>query len=755
MSAKVLPGQSYPLGATVYAVGVNFCLYSKPATGLDLLLFEASNLTQPSRVITFNPKWNRTFYYWHVFVPGLKAGQIYAYRVHGPFDPAQGHRFDATKVLLDPYARAVVGDDVYDRAAAIGPGDNCATALKGVVVDTRDYDWQGDRPLTIPYAGSIIYEMHVGGFTRCASSGLPEAQRGTFAGLIEKIPYLQALGITAVELLPIHQFDAQDARPGLENYWGYSTLGFFAPHRAYSSCKDPLGPVNEFRDMVKALHRAGIEVILDVVFNHSAEGNHEGPTLSFKGIDNETYYLLEANPFYYSNYSGCGNTLSPNHAVVGRLILDSLRYWVSEMHVDGFRFDLASVMSRDMTGKPLEDPPILWSIESDPILAGTKIIAEAWVAAGLYQVGTFIGDRFAEWNGPYRDHVRQFVKGDAGVVPDLAARLLGSPDIYQKPNREPNRSIHFVTCHDGFTLNDLTAYNQKYNEANHEFNRDGTDANHSWNCGVEGPAAPPEIEHLRDRQIKNFLTLLFMAQGTPMLLMGDEIRRTQRGNNNAYCQDNEISWFNWHDVEREASLLRFTQGLIHLIQNLHVFRLEHLLRVTTIWHPEPHLIWHGTCLGQPDWSEQSHTLAFTLRHPEAKEQLHIMFNAYWEPLIFELPDLGPHERWHRIVDTAVAPPRDFCYPDEAPVFESHLYPVEPRSSVVLMSQASGASEGGSGSGDESVCAIYRADGGATGGGTRPRAETAAAWVGDGVALGPGRSVAHRAGHGIKIFLLGV
>jgi isoamylase len=352
------------------------------------------------------------------------------------------------------------------------------------------------------------------------------------------------------------------------------------------------------------------------------------------------------------------------------------------------------VMSRDMAGNPLEDPPILWNIESEPILAGTKIIAEAWDAAGLYQVGSFIGDRFAEWNGPYRDHVRQFIKGDEGVVPDLAARLLGSPDIYQKPNREPNRSIHFVTCHDGFTLNDLVSYDHKYNEANGEHNRDGTDANYSWNCGVEGLSAPPEVEQLRQRQIKNFLTLLFMAQGTPMLLMGDEVRRTQRGNNNAYCQDNDLSWFNWDAVEKEQPLLRFTQGLIHFIQNLKVFQLQHLLRVTTTWHYEPHIVWHGTALNQPDWSEHSRTLAFTLCYPDAKEQIHVMLNAYWEALVFNLPGLGPHDglwpvfdhRWYRIVDTAVPPPRDFCYPEEAPVFESDRYPVGPRSTVVLMSR---------------------------------------------------------------------
>jgi isoamylase len=686
MPPTILPGQSYPLGATVYAVGVNFCVYSKHATGVDLLLFDADQLSEPRRVITLDPEWNRTSFYWHVFVPGVKTGQIYGFRVHGPFNPAQGHRFDGSKVLLDPYARAVVGDDSYDRKAAITPGDNCASALKGVVVDTRSYDWEGDRPLRNPYSTSVIYEMHVGGFTRHPSSGLPIDKRGTFAGIIEKIPYLKELGITAVELLPIHQFDPQDAQPGLENYWGYSTLGFFAPHRAYSSRKDPLGAVNEFRDMVKALHKAGIEVILDVVFNHSAEGNHEGPTLSFKGFDNSTYYILEDNPAYYSNYSGCGNTLKANHAVVGLMILDSLRYWVSEMHVDGFRFDLASVLSRDMSGNPLEDPPILWSIESDPILAGTKLIAEAWDAAGLYQVGSFIGDRFAEWNGPYRDRVRQFVKGDRGSVAELADRILGSPDIYPEPNREPNRSIHFVSCHDGFTLNDLVSYNQKYNEANLELNRDGANDNFSWNCGIEGPTTNPWVLQLRQRQIKNFITLLFMAQGTPMLLMGDEVRRSQLGNNNAYCQDNEISWFNWDLVEQEQHLLRFTQGLIHLIQTLKVFRLEHILPVTDTFHQEPHLLWHGVKLGQPDWSEQSHTLAFTLHYPAAGEQIHVILNAYWEALVFELPPLQSHERWHRIIDTAIEPPRDFCPPEDAPIVDGIVYPASPRSSVVLMMQ---------------------------------------------------------------------
>jgi isoamylase len=691
MEFKVLPGQSYPLGATVYAVGVNFCVYSKHATGLDLLLFDGPEDPYPTRTISLNPRWNRTFQYWHVLVPGLTAGQVYAYRAHGPYAPGQGHRFDPSKVLLDPYSRAIAGDQLYDREAAIPyEKDNCPVALRGVVVDNRAYDWEGDRPLRLPFAASVIYEMHVGGFTQNPNSGLDAQTRGTYAGVIKKIPYLKALGITAVELLPIHQFDTQDARPGLENYWGYSTLAFFAPHRGYSSRQDPQGPVDEFRDMVKALHKAGIEVILDVVFNHTAEGNHEGPTLSFKGFDNQTYYILDAeNPNYYANFSGCGNSVKANHAVVGRMIIDSLRYWVSEMHVDGFRFDLASVMARDMYGHPVDDPPILWSIESDPILAGTKMIAEAWDAAGLYQVGSFIGDRFAEWNGPYRDHVRRFIKGDPGAVPEMADRLLGSPDIYPKPDREPGRSIHFVTCHDGFTLNDLVSYNRKHNEANGEHSRDGTNDNYSWNCGHEGPTDSPEIKKLRLRQIKNFLTLVFFSQGTPMLLMGDEVRRTQLGNNNAYCQDNEVSWFDWDAVEHEAALLQFTQGLIRLTQKLQTLQVERVLQVTEIWSHEPHVVWHGTQLGQPDWSDNSHSLAFTLRHPKANEELHVMLNAYWEPLIFELPDLEPGRRWYRIVDTAVAAPRDFCDLEGAPMFDGQAYPVGARSSVVLMAKRYG------------------------------------------------------------------
>ena len=650
---------------------------------MELLLFDSPDAPWPTRIIQLEPKQNKTFYYWHVFVSNIGAGQVYAYRVDGPFTPEKGHRFDNTKVLLDPYAKAVVGWENYSREAAIYPGDNCAKALRGVVVDSSTYDWEGDIPLCIPYAKTVIYEMHVGGFTRNPNSGVPCEKRGTYAGLVEKIPYLKDLGITAVELLPIHQFDEQDVRPGLKNYWGYSTIAFFAPHKAYSSRQDSLGPLDEFRDMVKALHQAGIEVILDVVFNHTAEGDHTGPTLSFKGLENQAYYILEQNSTIYSNYSGCGNTLNTNHEIVSRMIIDCLTYWVAEMHIDGFRFDLASVLSRSRLGHPLEDPPILWAIESEPILAGTKIIAEAWDAAGLYQVGSFIGDRFAEWNGPFRDDVRCFVKSESGMVKRLADRILGSPDLYWRPEREPNHSINFVTCHDGFTLNDLVSYDNKHNEANGEDSRDGANDNCSWNCGEEGATNSPAIAALRLQQSKNLLTILLISQGTPMLLMGDEVRRTQLGNNNAYCQNTELSWFDWSGLEKNSYLLRFVKGLIHFIQSLEIFQQESFLQVT-YGSQKPHIVWHGTSLGQPDWSFDSHSLAFTLRHPKAKEHLYVILNAYQEPMTFELPPLGQAERWHRIVDTALPAPDDFCEVSAAPPVEGDKYLAKARSSVVLM-----------------------------------------------------------------------
>jgi glycogen operon protein len=680
-------GSSLPLGATAGADGVNFSLYSKNASQVELLFFDAVDDGRPSRVVTLDRRRHRTYHYWHAFVPRARPGQLYGYRVHGPFDPSRGLRFDPQKVLLDPYGRAVAVPRDYDRSAASRPGDNAAQAMKSVVTAPSAYDWEGDRPLRHPYARTVIYEMHLAGFTRHPNSGVAACKRGTYAGLIEKIPYLQNLGITAVELLPVFQFDPQDCPAGRVNYWGYCPVSFFAPHLAYSSRQDPLGAVNEFRDMVKALHRAGIEVILDVVYNHTAEGNHEGPTFCFRGLENSAYYILEPDRAKYCNYTGTGNTLNANHPVVRRMIVDSLRYWVAEMHVDGFRFDLASILSRDESGRPLASPPVLWDIESEPALAGTKLIAEAWDAGGLYQVGSFVGDAWHEWNGKFRDDVRRFVRGDDGMVSALATRLLASPDLYAHEAREPEQSVNFVTCHDGFTLNDLVSYNEKHNKANGEENRDGANDNCSWNCGAEGPTGDAEIERLRDRQVKNFLALNLFAMGTPMLLAGDEVRRTQQGNNNAYCQDNELSWFDWSLVEKHAGLRRFVKLL--LACRLDPGRDTSDRGATlTEFLADARLQWHGVRLDAPDWGPQSHSLAVTARGPRLGAVLHLMLNAYWEPLDVELPPVpsecqGPWRRW---VDTYRPPPEDICeWRFGVPVTTAH-YNVQPRSLVILVTQ---------------------------------------------------------------------
>jgi isoamylase len=590
-------GRSAPLGASAEHGGVNFSLYSRDATQVDLLLFDSED-APPSRIIRLNPSANRTYHYWHVFVEGLQPGQLYGYRAHGPFDPSQGLRFDASKVLLDPYGRGVVVPIGYSREAAACNGfDNAATSMKSVVVDHNAYEWEGDVPLHRPCSQTVIYEMHVGGFTRHPNSGLPANVRGTFAGLIEKIPYLRDLGITAVELLPVFQFDTQDCARGHVNYWGYQPVSFFAPHRAYSSRQDRLGPMDEFRDMVKALHRSGIEVILDVVFNHTAEGDDLGPTLGLRGLDNNAYYILEGGS-RYANYTGTGNTLNGNHPIVRRMIVDSLRYWVKEMHVDGFRFDLASILTRDSSGHPMANPPVLWDIETDPALAGTKFIAEAWDAAGLYQVGSFIGDSWNEWNGRFRDDIRSFFRSEDGTVTRLADRFLGSPEVYGHKKREAEQSVNFVTCHDGFTLNDLVSYDRKYNEANGEANRDGGDDNRSWNCGAEGPTDDRAIEKLRNKQVKNFLTVTLLALGVPMVLMGDEVRRTQRGNNNAYCQDNEISWFDWGLLEQHAEVHRFLKLLIarRLLRDVEAELSRKNLEQFLF---EANKTWHGARVRQP------------------------------------------------------------------------------------------------------------------------------------------------------------
>jgi len=677
------PGKSYPLGATVYDQGVNFCLFSNNATAVELLLFDKKDHSAPTHVIKLDKKVNLTNYYWHVFVPGLKQGQLYGYRVHGPFAPRQGHRFDGSKVLIDPYARAVV-TDTYKREAAIGLGENCAEAIKSVVIDPKEYDWEGDVPLNKRFEKSIIYEMHVGGFTAHPSSGLPEKLRGTYAGLIEKIPYLKELGVTAVELMPVQQFDPHEVHNAeLINYWGYSPIAFFAPHNGYGSTDDPVELVNEFRDMVKALHKADIGVILDVVFNHTAEGDHKGPTLSFKGMENRSYYLLEENRTYYKNYSGTGNTMSTNHSIVRRLIMKCLKHWVSEMHIDGFRFDLAAVLARDERGHQVENPPILWSIESDPVLAPTKIIAEAW-DVDTYLLGAFKGNKWAEWNGRFRDDVRKFMKSDNGMLYDFTRRLMASVDIFGDVIRNPNRSVNFITCHDGFTLNDLVSYNEKHNWANGEDNRDGTKTNYSWNCGEEGLSINKEVEALRERQIKNFLTILMVSQGTPMLLMGDEIRRTQRGNNNAYCQNNDTSWFICDKVEQEKDLLSFVKKLIRFNLATPYFQESHFWIAEREINPTNFAL-HGTMVGHVDWGEQSHAIAFSLDNPNYDHQLYIMINAYWESLTFELPQENVKE-WHCIINTAEEAPKDFCAFSSAPILKGFYCEVTGRSVVVAKAE---------------------------------------------------------------------
>ena len=691
MTATIRPGYAYPLGALPSQKGVNFSVYANKAEAVELLLFDHAGDAEPAQIFHLDPARHRTYHYWHAFVPGLRAGQIYAYRAIGVDAPKLGQRFDPDKVLLDPYGRAVAMPAGYSRVAASAPGDNTASAMKSVVVDNGTYDWEGDQPLRRPAAGTVIYEMHVKGFTRNPNSGVPEARRGTYAGVIDKIPYLQDLGVTAVELLPIYHFDPTTAMNGMTNYWGYQPIAFFAPYTgysaSYSSTQNPLGVLDEFRDMVKALHKAGIEVILDVVYNHTAEGFGPGATLSFRGLANDVYYLLdESDRSRYADYTGCGNTFNASHAVVRRLIRDSLRYWVHDMHVDGFRFDLASVLTRGAKGETLPNPPIIWDIESDPALAGTKLIAEAWDAAGLYQVGSFVGDAWKEWNGKFRDDVRSFVKSDNGYVAALGQRLIGSPDIYGHEVREPEQSVNFITVHDGFTLNDLVSYNGKHNEANGEENRDGSNDNLSWNCGVEGPSNDPAVESLRNRQVKNFLTLLLLSMGMPLILMGDEVRRTQGGNNNAYCQDNEISWFDWSLPEKHGDIFRFTKQLIAMRQEFGFGRsdADTLLALLKKVQAE----FGGVTPGEVDDGYTSHALAVSRKSPSGEQQFYVMVNAYWEPLTFTLPPLAATapRGWECWLDTSRQAPEDIHALNELARVSGNVYTVGPRSIVALVAR---------------------------------------------------------------------
>jgi glycogen operon protein len=665
--------------------GVNFSIFSRHATHVELLLFCDSSQQEPFQVIKLDPEIHRTFFSWHVFVEGLESGACYVWRMDGPTDTREtGLRFDKEKYLLDPWARAI-SDKLWDRKAATQSGDNGKTAMRSLIVND-EYDWEGDTLLNKKTENIIIYELHVGGFTHHASSGVEHP--GTFAGLIEKIPYLQKLGITHVELLPVMAFDEQDVPPGtaqlgLGNYWGYSTHSFFSPHPGFCVTPEQGTHLNEFRDMVKALHKAGLSVIMDVVFNHTSEAGEGGPTINFKGIDNSVFYHLEENDkTRFRDYTGCGNTVNANHPIVASFIIDCLEYWVWEMHVDGFRFDLASALARGEQGEVLHDPPVLWGIELSEALAKTKLIAEAWDATGLYQVGSFPGYRWAEWNGLYRDVVRGFIRGDNGLISEFATRISGSSDLYNHHGRLPISSINFITCHDGFTLNDLVSYNAKHNHANGEDNRDGCDNNKSYNYGIEGNTTDARILEIRRQQAKNAFAILLLSQGVPMLLAGDEILSTQRGNNNGYCQNNELSWFDWELIETNHEMLHFVQQMIALRKRHSSLMRRRFLtgRMGDDGKPAD-IIWHGSQLETISWDDPTTlVLAFTLTATTENEvDLHVMMNMSTAETNMALPE----QTWCLAVDTSLESPRDIVSPDNLVPTRINSYLVKAHTVVVF------------------------------------------------------------------------
>ncbi len=670
-------GHCRPFGATPEPNGVNFAVFSRHAERVHLVLFQ-DGLSEPIAEIPLDPTVNKTGDVWHIFVADLPPDTLYGYRVFGPAAPQEGHYFDPRHVVIDPYARAVSGGHRWGVAGR--NGESRHTRRGRLVMD--DFDWQGDLPPSTPMRDTVIYELHVRGYTCHPSSEV--RYPGTFLGLCEKIPHLKALGITAVQLMPVVEFDELDQprkHPAtgeqLKNYWGYSPLSFFAPKASYAA--HPGGEVREFKEFVRAFHKAGIEVILDVVYNHTCEGNEHGPTLSFRGLDNSIYYMLDKKGHFY-NYAGCGNTLNCNHPVVRDLIIDSLVHMVHELHVDGFRFDLASILGRGADGRVLEDPPLIRHIAEHPVLAGAKLIAEAWDAAGLHQLGKFPAwGRWAELNGMFRDDVRRFVRSDPNTTAALAKRICGSIDIYGDSSRHPYHSINFVTSHDGFTLRDLVSYNHKHNWENGEDDRDGSQWNLSWNCGEEGPTENPEVNALRRRQMKNVITIMMLSQGVPFLLYGDEFGRTQKGNNNAYCQDNEISWVDWSLAEKNAHYLRFTRMMIALRkQYFALSREEFINRVS----------WHGTKLGDPDWIGASRTLAFQMHGWHGQPDLHVMFNMHWDWQRFALPQRAGKHRWRRLVDTRLVSPDDIVEDAQCvPLNPGDHYSLCPRSIVILISQS--------------------------------------------------------------------
>lgn len=655
-------GRPMPLGATIVPNGVNFAIFSSSASACTLVLFR-EGAEKPFVEIPLPPDF-RVGNVFAINVFDIDAETLeYGFRFEGP--DGFGNRFDPSAIVSDPYAKLLSGRDEWGKETYRPDVYPFRSRLM-----FEDFDWEGDRPPAIDFEDLVIYEMHVRGFTKHFSANVLEQEAGTFAGLRRKIPYLKELGVNCVELMPIFEFDELEfprnnpfTGAKLLNYWGYSTTAFFAPKAGFAATGKYGMQGDEFKALVKDLHKAGIEIILDVVFNHTAEGDHRGRTLSFRGIDNKVYYMLAPDGSYL-NFSGCGNTVNCNHPVVRDMVLDCLRYWVAEYHIDGFRFDLASVLGRAQDGSPLSNPPLLESLSYDPILAHVKLIAEAWDAGGLYQVGSFPGyGRWAEWNGKYRDDVRRFLKSDAGMVGKMALRIQGSPDLYE--HRSNSASINFITCHDGFTLRDLFTYNAKHNEANGENNNDGANDNYSWNCGVEGDTSEPHIQKMRERQIKNAFAILLVSQGVPMLYMGDEMYRTQHGNNNAYCQDTPLNWLDWTLLEKHENIFRFVRRCIEFRKNHPILRNKHHFQNKDyLGSGKPDITFHGVKAWQPDWSSESRILAFMLCGKHAKNgfladnDIYVAMNMYWETKWFELPEATYPEKWYVAINVGADEPND-------------------------------------------------------------------------------------------------
>jgi glycogen operon protein len=695
--SDIQAGNPLPIGGThPQGDGVNFVLFSRHATLVRLELYQHPDDSAPTRIIDLDPRTHRTGDIWHIWVRGIAVGQLYGYRIEGPYQPEKGHRFNPHKLLLDPYARAIAGVGNWDFVAArgydsssaltdlsISTVDNAGTTPKCIFTEDS-FDWEADSPPVHSACDTVIYETHVRGFTIDPSSGV--VRPGTFAGLTEKIPYLQDLGVTAIELMPVLEFNENESqllnpmtKEKLKNYWGYNPVAFFAPKQSYSFEGWHWRQTVEFREMVKAFHRAGMEVILDIVLNHTAENDELGPTICLRGIENSIFYMLQENDCrYYRDFTGVGNTLNANHPVVREFVTSVLRYWVMHMHVDGFRFDLASVLGRDEHGNILHDAPLLEGIAEDPILRDVKIIAEAWDAGGAYQVGAFSTKRWTEWNGRFRDDVRRFWIGDAGMMGLFASRIGGSADLYQSSGKGPESSLNFVTCHDGFTLNDLVSYKQKHNNENGEFGLDGTDANYADNCGVEGPSQDPVIENMRNRLVKNFMLTLFISRGMPMLLGGDEFRRTQRGNNNAYCQDNEVSWFDWSLLDKHEEIHRFTRGMIAFRRAHPVLRREH-------FYTDADIKWFGPSGATPDWADQRQKSFACLILGRTEPDLFLLFNADTRPVDFSIPALPTKQTWRLSIDTSRPAPDDLFDPGKEPAVQSLVsLRLEARSSAILV-----------------------------------------------------------------------